>query len=61
MMVTSVGLGILFTTTGLWLSYAFDLTSGATIILTCAAGFALAMAGKWLMRSRAAIVEGRGD
>jgi zinc transport system permease protein len=59
MMLTSVALGILFTTVGLWLSYAFDLTSGATIILTCAAGFVLAMAGKWLMRSRAAMVEWR--
>ncbi len=33
MMVYSSCLGIIFTTVGLWLSYTWDLTSGATIIL----------------------------
>ena len=44
MMLISVVLGVLFTTVGLWLSYAFDLTSGATIILTAALGFLVAIA-----------------
>ena len=39
MMVLSSVLSGLFTITGLWLSYLFDLTSGATIILVAAAGF----------------------
>lgn len=54
MMVTSVALGVVFTTTGLWLSYVLDLTSGATIILTSACGFMLAMiykaAARWRMQ-----------
>ncbi len=44
MMVMSVILGIVFTTVGLWLSYILNLTSGATIILTSAGAFLLAMA-----------------
>jgi len=43
MMVMSVILGIVFTTVGLWLSYTLNLTSGATIILTSACAFLLAM------------------
>jgi len=39
MMVLSSILGILFTLSGLWLSYTFDLTSGATIILVAGLGF----------------------
>lgn len=39
MMVVSSILGMFFTTCGLWLSYIFDLASGATIILVCTAGF----------------------
>jgi len=39
MMVISSILGILFTLGGLCLSYAFDLTSGATIILVAGVGF----------------------
>jgi zinc transport system permease protein len=46
MMLISVLLGVLFTTVGLWLSYVFDLTSGATIILTAALGFLVAIAQK---------------
>lgn len=39
MMVMAVGLSILFTVAGLAISYAFDLTSGACIILVAAAVF----------------------
>lgn len=39
MMVLSSILSCFFTITGLWLSYLFNLTSGATIILVAAAGF----------------------
>ena len=39
MMVLSSILSCLFTIAGLWLSYLFNLTSGATIILVAAAGF----------------------
>jgi zinc transport system permease protein len=41
MMVGSSLLGAVFTTSGLWLSYAFDLTSGATIILVAGISFFL--------------------
>ena len=41
MMVGSSLLGAVFTTSGLWLSYAFDLTSGATIILVAGITFFL--------------------
>lgn len=50
MMALASGLGILFTTAGLWVSYAFNLTSGATIILVSAAGFALASALRGVVR-----------
>ncbi len=39
MMVLSAILGTLFTLLGLWIAYAFNLTSGASIILVAAAGF----------------------
>jgi len=39
MMILSSILSCLFTITGLWLSYLFNLTSGATIILVAAVGF----------------------
>ncbi len=41
MMALSSLLGILFTVVGLWLSYRFNLTSGATIILVAGTGFFL--------------------
>ncbi|MBL7213306.1 MAG: metal ABC transporter permease [Desulfobacteraceae bacterium] len=41
MMVLSSLLGILFTIVGLWLSYSYDFTSGATIILVAGAAFFL--------------------
>ena len=43
MMVASSCLGALFTTTGLWFSYRYDLTSGASIILVAGCGFLLAL------------------
>ena len=36
-------LGIIFTTTGLWLSYTFNLTSGATIILVAGVAYLLSL------------------
>jgi zinc transport system permease protein len=39
MMVLSSALSCAFTLTGLWLSYLWDLTAGATIIMAAAAGF----------------------
>jgi zinc transport system permease protein len=41
MMVSSVVLNLLFTVTGLWLSYTFNLTSGAAIIMVASAAFFL--------------------
>jgi zinc transport system permease protein len=41
MMVGSSLLGALFTIIGLWLSYAFNLTSGASIILVAGITFLL--------------------
>jgi zinc transport system permease protein len=39
MMAYATGLSVIFTVSGLFLSYRFNLTSGATIILVAAAGF----------------------
>ncbi|HDZ24246.1 MAG TPA: metal ABC transporter permease [Desulfobacteraceae bacterium] len=44
MMVLSSLFGIFFTVTGLWISYRFNLTSGAAIILVAGAGFFLTLA-----------------
>ncbi len=44
MMIVSSGLSAVFTVTGLWLSYLFNLTSGATIILVAAIGFLISFA-----------------
>ena len=41
-------LGIIFTFTGLWLSYFFNLTSGATIILVCGLAYLISLAFKAL-------------
>lgn len=41
MMVLSVLLNVLFTLTGLWLSYTYNLTSGPSIILVASVGFFL--------------------
>ncbi len=58
MMVLSVVLGMVFTTVGLWLSYVFDLTSGATIILISACGYLLVIAYKVIV-SRSPLATGR--
>lgn len=50
MMILSSILGILFTLTGLWLSYNYDLTSGATIILVAGVGFFISLASDFLRR-----------
>jgi zinc transport system permease protein len=49
MMVLASILGVLFTTTGLWLSYFLNLTSGATIILVAGVAYLLSMAVRPLM------------
>jgi zinc transport system permease protein len=51
MMVLASILGVLFTTTGLWLSYFLNLTSGATIILTSGLAYVLSLAIRPLQRS----------
>jgi zinc transport system permease protein len=43
MMMGAICLGMVFTVSGLWLSYAFDLTSGATIIAVAGVAFFLAL------------------
>lgn len=43
MMALAVGLGLVFTTLGLWFSYAWNLTSGAAIILVSGSGYLLSM------------------
>lgn len=46
MMVLSSLFGIIFTMTGLWFSYFFNLTSGATIILVSCGGYLLSLGVK---------------
>jgi len=53
MMVLSIILGIVFTTVGLWLSYALNLTSGATIILVSGGAFLLSLFYKSIARRKA--------
>ena len=48
MMVGSSILGSLFTIAGLWLSYTFDLTSGASIILVAGVVFFLFLLIEWV-------------
>jgi zinc transport system permease protein len=43
MMLLASGLGMLFTLTGLWLSYFLDLTSGATVILVSGFGYLVSL------------------
>lgn len=54
MMVGASLLSVLFTVSGIWISYAFNLTSGATIILIAAAAYAASLFGQWLRRASAA-------
>lgn len=48
MMVGASVLGGIFTLSGLWLSYRFDLTSGASIILVAGSAFLLTLIGDWV-------------
>jgi zinc transport system permease protein len=50
MMALASLLGVLFSTTGLWLSYFWNLTSGATIILVSGAVYVLSLGLKPLLR-----------
>ena len=50
MMALASILGVIFTTTGLWLSYSLNLTSGATIILVSGVAYLLSLAVKPLVR-----------
>jgi len=43
MMILASGLSMLFTLTGIWFSYLFDLTSGATIILVAGVAFFISL------------------
>jgi zinc transport system permease protein len=52
MMLLAIIFSIIFTFTGLWLSYVLDLASGATIILTSGAVFTLVAGAKKLIASR---------
>ena len=52
MMALASGLGIVFTTVGLWLSYTWNLTSGATIILVSGVAYLLSLAVKPLFSRR---------
>jgi zinc transport system permease protein len=49
MMLVASGLGVFFTTTGLWLSYFLNLTSGATIILVAGVGYLISLGLKPLL------------
>ena len=51
MMVLSCVLGVLFTVAGLWLSYAWNLTSGAAIILVSGVAYVLSLGGKAVLTS----------
>ena len=54
MMIASSLLGAVFTISGLWLSYAFDLTSGASIILVAGVAFFLSfLVDRFIIRRRA--------
>ncbi|PIP36494.1 MAG: hypothetical protein COS92_08670 [Desulfobacterales bacterium CG07_land_8_20_14_0_80_52_14] len=52
MMLLSVCLSVLFMTAGLYLSFSFNLTSGAAIILTAAVGFFISMGLKTFLKGR---------
>lgn len=43
MMLLAIGLSFLFTIVGLWLAFSFNLTAGATIIMTAGAAFSLSI------------------
>jgi zinc transport system permease protein len=51
MMAAAVGLGMVFTTVGLWLSYSWNLTSGASIILVAGAAYLASLGLRGLRRA----------
>ncbi len=51
MMIVSSIIGVVFTMTGLWLSYFLNLTSGATIILVAGCGYLLSLTIRFALRS----------
>lgn len=51
MMIVSSIIGVVFTMTGLWLSYFLNLTSGATIILVAGCGYLLSLTIRFTLRS----------
>jgi zinc transport system permease protein len=53
MILGSCLLGVFFTLCGLWLAYAFNLTSGATIIMLAGLGYLLSMLWEWIIPSHA--------
>jgi zinc transport system permease protein len=55
MMVLSSLLGTFFTLLGLWFSYGYNLTSGATIIMVAGVGFFLSMGVESLKARRKAV------
>ncbi len=59
MMILSVALNVLFTVVGLWLSYSFDLSSGASIILVAGCGFFLSLLLHTLLSRRGHPLPGR--
>lgn len=52
MMIGASALGALFTLCGLWLSYRYDLTSGATIILVAGIGFMISLLADQVVRKK---------
>jgi len=50
MMIFSSVLGVVFTLIGLYLSYIFNLTSGATIIMVAGFGFLFSMLYEWYLK-----------
>ena len=52
MILYSILLNIFFTTVGLWLSYSFNLTSGASIIMVAAVGFFISIVFEHLRPKR---------
>ncbi|MBN1104904.1 MAG: metal ABC transporter permease [Deltaproteobacteria bacterium] len=55
MMVFSSFLGIFFTIVGLWLSYLYNLTSGATIIMVAGLAFFLSLAAEAVKNRKKAV------
>ena len=52
MMFISAGLGAFFSLFGIYLSYYFDIASGASVVLLSTLGFALALTWSSLQQKR---------